>query len=80
MGEKVAVQIKDQAFNRKDSISVINFSSEFKRTRNLSRIQDGAAAYIHRESMNCFDLTAIKAWLTLSWNDANKHDGSITTY
>lgn len=40
---KTAIQMRDQAFNEKDIISVINYLAELQLALNSSRINDGAA-------------------------------------
>lgn len=63
---KVVVQEKDQAFNGKDFISVVNVLTDFKKACHSSRNHEGAAAWLFRKFMNCPDLAVIKVRLTLS--------------
>lgn len=80
MRKKVAVEMRYQAFNRKHSTSAIDFSIEFKRACDLSRVLEGAPVTFSIEFMNGSDLVAIKTRLILSSNDAISHERSITTY
>lgn len=66
MHRKVAVQVKEQAFNSKESISVKNFSTKFRLACDSSRCYEDAAVWHFREFMNGPALPAIKVWLTLS--------------
>lgn len=72
--------MKDQAFNEKESISVINFLTEFKRACDSLRIRKGAAVWHLRESMNGSALAAIIMKLTLFSNDANSHEVTFPSY
>lgn len=80
MRKNVAGQMKYQAFNGKDIISVINFLTEFRRACDSSRIHKFAAVRLFRESINGIVLAAIKAQLMLSSNAASRHEGTIKTY
>lgn len=72
--------MKDQAYNGKDFISVINFLTKFKRAYDSSRIHCGAAVWQFRKFTSGPALADIKARSTLLSNDANRHKGTITTY
>lgn len=78
--KKVAVKMKDQVFDRKESISVISALNEFKRARNASRIHKGASICLSQEFMNGSVLAVIKVQLKFSLNDANRHKETIKTY
>lgn len=49
MHSKIAVQMKDQAFNGKDSVSVINFLPEFNRACDTPRIYKVAVVWTSRK-------------------------------
>lgn len=63
--KKVAVQMKDQAFNNKDCISVINVLTEFKRVCDSLRTHKGAPVWLFREFTNGPALAVIKVRLIL---------------
>lgn len=75
--KKTAVQMRDQAYNDKDSISVENVLSEFRPSCDSSRFHEGAADFLFREFMNGSAFAAIKGQLMLSSNDGNKHERTI---
>lgn len=72
----VSVQVKDQAFNEKGSMYVINYLNELRRACSSSRILKTAAALFFGYLMTGPALAAIKARSTLSANDANKHEAT----
>lgn len=78
MKNKVAVQMMDQVFSGKDSISVINLWTEFKGAWDSLQIHDEAAAWPFTEFMSDPRLAAIRARLTLSSNDPNKLEDTIS--
>lgn len=78
--KEVAVQTKDQAFNRKERISVTNFVTELQRACDFLRIQEGAEDRFFWELMNGPAFTANKERYTQSSNDTNMHKSTITIY
>lgn len=80
MREKVAVQLKRQEVSGGGSISVVNVLTEFKRACESSRIHENTDIWLFQEFLNAPALPAIKAQLTLSSNNANRHERTITTY
>lgn len=72
--------MKDQAFNGKDSISVIDFLAERNRAPDPSRIHEGATVWLFREFMSGFRPCRYQGWLSLTGNDANRHESTITRY
>lgn len=80
MRKEVAVQINEQAFSEKYPNSVINYLTELKRVYSSSQNHKGTTVLIFRDFMTSPALTAVKARLDLSSNDANKREGTITSY
>lgn len=80
MRKKVTVQIMDQALSGKDSFSLINFLTKFKRACDSSSIREGAAAWLSREFKSGFVLAAIRALMALSSNDLIRPEGATTSY
>lgn len=80
MRKKVAIQMKELAFNGKDYTSVIYALPEFKRARDSLRTQAGVTVWLFREFMNGLALPAVKLQLTVLSNDANRHCTTITVY
>lgn len=80
MQKNVPVQIKYQALNEKYSISMINYLTEFKRACDLSRIHEGTAVWLFWELVNGPTLASMKVRLTLSTNNSDRHDDTITIY
>lgn len=80
MGKKVAVQMKEEAFNGQVSISVINFSTKLKWACNSSRIYHGAAAWLFRKFRTSLASTAIEAWSALSSNHPKRNKDTIMPY
>lgn len=78
--KNVAVQMSDQAFNGKYLISVIKFSTGFKRAGDSLRTYGGAAVWLFREFVNIPALSAIEARLTLSSNEAYRLERIIIDY
>lgn len=72
--------MRDQVLDRKDSISVINFLTEFKRARNHFRIREGALIRLFQELKNGLAYGGFKSWLTLSWNNADVHECTMKSY
>lgn len=70
MRKKVAVRMKNQAFNCKYSISIINFLTEFKRAGDFSCILEGSVIWLYAEFMNGSVLAAIKGQMALSSYEA----------
>lgn len=66
--------MKDQAFNGKDSISVITYFTEFKKSCSSSHTLELATVWIFRVFKN---RPVIKARLTISLHDAKRHEGAI---
>lgn len=80
MCKQVTVQLKDQAFIRNDSIPVTNFFAEFKPACGFLRIQEGVAVWLSRECINDPAPATISVQVTMSSSDANRHEGTITSY
>lgn len=72
--------MKDQAFNGKDSICIINVLTKFKRAWDFAQTHEGAAVWLIRGFMNGTVLVTINAPLILLWNDASRHGGTILSY
>lgn len=64
--KRVAAQMKNQAFNGKDPITIVNYLIDFKRACHLSNIQEGAAVWLFRDYTTDPAFAAIKARLTIS--------------
>lgn len=79
MCKKVTVQIKDEVFNGKDKILLINCFTDSKLVCDSLRKHKGATVWLFSYFMNGPDLTATKMWLILLSSDANRHDGTTTT-
>lgn len=58
----------------------MNFFTEFKRVCDSLRTHKSAAFWLFREFMYGPTHAAIKAWLTLFWDNVNRHDWTIATY
>lgn len=69
MRKKFAVQKKDQTFDRQNSHSIINFSTDFKRAWDSSKFYDGALVWFLRKFRTGLALVAIKAGLNPSSNN-----------
>lgn len=80
MQKKVTVQMKEQTFNGRDSISVIDFMTENKQAWKFSGIYEGATVRLIQEFMNGAVPLTFKERLTLSSNDKNRNEGVITNY
>lgn len=78
--KEIAVQMKDKVFSRQDSISVINVSTEFKRTCHLSLTHEGCTLWLFRKFITGRAFATINAWLTVSSNYVNRHEGTIIIY
>lgn len=74
--ERVAVQIKDQAFSGEEFILVIIFLTEFNLAYNTFPVHEGAAVWLCRELMNVLAFATIKEWSTLSPKSTNRLEGS----
>lgn len=72
--------MKDQVFNGKDSIFVINILTELKKACDTSAIHESTAVWLFRDYLNSTTPAAIQAWLNLSRNDANWYEGTMTSY
>lgn len=80
MYKKVAVQIKDQTFNGKDHISVIRYSTGFKRACDTSRIHGGSFDFLFKDFMTGPALVFNKVRLDLLSYDTNSGESTKTTY
>lgn len=78
--KKLAVQMKDQAFNRHNLISVINFLTKFKRAWDPLRINEIASVWLYREFMIGPALASNKVRLALLSNMASRYEGPITSH
>lgn len=72
--------MKEQEPNGKDFTSIINSVPEFRRAYDSSRIHQDAAVWPLREFMNGPVFAASKPPSTLTSNDADRRDRTITTY
>lgn len=80
MRKVVVVQLMNEAFNGRNSISVFNFSTELKEACVLLRIQEVVAVWLFPEYMIGLVLFVISVRLTMVPNDANRDQDTITTY
>lgn len=78
MREKVAVYMKDQALNGKDSILAINFLTQFKGACDSSAIREGTAVWSFKDMVNGLALAAFQALLIFSSNDENRYERSFS--
>lgn len=76
--KKVAVQMRDEAFNGKDYNTAIDFLAKFKRACDSSFIHGCAAIELFRELMNSPALDTLMARLSLSLNDGNRQEEIVT--
>lgn len=78
--KNVVVQMKDREPNDKYFILVINFFTEFMETCGSPCTHEGTAVWLLVEYMNGPFLSAVKARLNLSSNDAKRYEDIKTTY
>lgn len=52
MATKIAVQVNDEIFNGKNTVSVIVFIQEFKAACNVSNIHEGAVIWLLKYYLN----------------------------
>lgn len=60
MRKNVAAQMKDEAFNGKNPISIINVLTEFKRVCDWPHVYNSATVWFFRGAMTGLALAAIK--------------------
>lgn len=71
--------MEEQAFESKDSISVINILTDYKKACSSSGVHESTTARLFIEVINRLFRAAIKERSTMSSNDANRFEGTITT-
>lgn len=75
-----AVQIKNQALKGKDPTAVTNLLTACKQACDSLRMHEGDEVWLFPEFMNGHTLANIKVRMILFLYDANRHEGTITTY
>lgn len=78
--KKLAVQMKDDIFNEKDSIPVIEFLTECELAWHSSNILEGVTVWHFQEFMNGSVHVTIKQWLTLPSTDRIGREGILTLF
>lgn len=72
--------MKEQTFNGKDLIFVINYLTQLRGASDSSRAHEEAAVWLFSAYMSVPALSAIEALSTLSFNLEKQHEGTITSY
>lgn len=80
MSKTFAVQMKDQAFEGQDSISVMTFLIVIEPACGSSGIYKVASILLVRAFMTCPALTALNRRLPVSPSDARPYKTTIKTY